>query len=212
MVEAALSRPAISGRLIAVWIVVAGLAGTIAYVEWKDRKTPSDVQEEEKARDERQLLPVSILDIGVVEVVNKGTLYRFERDAAGKWFYHGVHAEAQTQHEHTVDPVAAERIDKAMTGFGRTRKERDFPLNLQADEFGVTRPEVFIMTYLPNSTQPLSRYAVGTVAPDKLSRYVLPIGSTTVVTIPDFQIDNLLSLIKEVSGADKAGARAKKLP
>jgi hypothetical protein len=127
--------------------------------------------------------------------VSGGTLHRFERDGAGKWFYHGVHADAQAQHEHTVDPAAAERIDKAMTGFGRTRKERDFPLNVQADEFGVTRPDIFIMTYLPKATQPLSRYAVGVVAPDKLSRYVLPVGSTTVFTIPDFQITNLLELI-----------------
>lgn len=182
-----------SRRVIAIWLVLAILAGTAIYVEIRDRATSGTAEQDE--RDQRMLLPVSIFDIGAVEVLSKGTLHRFERDATGKWFYHGVHAEAQAQHEHIVDPFAAERIEKALIGFGRTRKERDFPLNVQADEFGVTRPDIFIMTYLPKSTQPLSRYAVGVVAPDRLSRYILPVGSSTVVTIPDYQIDNLLQLI-----------------
>lgn len=192
MVEAALSGK-VSRRLITVWTAVAALAGVAIFDQWKERSMSSAPAEE--ARNERALLPVSMFDIGAVEILSKGTLYRFERDAAGQWFYHGIHAEAQAEHEHTVDPAAAERIDKALTGFGRTRKERDFPLNTQADEFGVIRPEIFIMAYLPKSTQPVSRIAVGTVAPDGLSRYVLPVGSTTVVTIANFHIDNLLQLI-----------------
>jgi hypothetical protein len=144
-----------------------------------------------------------------VEILNKGTLYRFERDASGAWFYHGIHAEAQQQHEHTIDAAAAERIEKALAGFGRTRKEREFALNVQADEFGVTRPDIFIMTYLPKSTQPLSRYAVGIVAPDNVSRYVLPVGSTTVVTIPDFHITNLLDLVASFETGKPAGNAAR---
>ena len=170
----------------------AGVAGRVAELMGDGRRRRC-LRREENARDERALLPVSIFEIGAVEILNKGTLYRFERDAKGMWFYHGIHAEAQAQHEHTVDPAAAERIEKAMIGFGRARKERDFPLNAQADEFGVTRPEIFIMAFPPQSTQPLSRYAVGIVAPDKLSRYVLPVGSTTVVTIADYHIDNTCS-------------------
>jgi hypothetical protein len=46
--------------------------------------------------------------------------------------------------------------------------------------------------------QPLARYAVGIVAPDGVSRYVLPVGSTYVVTIANYQIDNLLNLIQAV--------------
>jgi hypothetical protein len=151
--------------------------------------------------DERMLLPAPISDIGAVEVLHRGTLHRFERDTGGAWFYHGIHVESQAEHEHKVDPEAAARIDKAMTGFGRARKEREFPLNVQADEFGVTRPETFIMVYLPKATQPLSRYAVGTVAPDGVSRYVLAVGSPQVVTIPDYQIDNLLGLIASFEAA-----------
>lgn len=181
-----------SARLAIVWVVLAVLAAAIVAIERNDR---ANMKAEEAARDERMLLPASIFDIGAVEILNKGTLHRFERDAAGVWFYHGIHAEAQAQHEHKVDPQAAARIDKAMTGFGRTRMERQFPLNVQADEFGVTRPEIFIMVYAPRAPQPLARYAVGIVAPDGVSRYVLPVGKSNVVTIPDFHIDNLLNLI-----------------
>lgn len=181
-----------SARLAIVWVVLAVLAAVIVAIERNDR---ANMKAEEAARDERMLLPASIFDIGAVEILNKGTLHRFERDAAGVWFYHGIHAEAQAQHEHKVDPQAAARIDKAMTGFGRTRMERQFPLNVQADEFGVTRPEIFIMVYAPRAPQPLARYAVGIVAPDGVSRYVLPVGKSNVVTIPDFHIDNLLNLI-----------------
>jgi len=202
-----LSRPGPSRRLVVVWVAVAALGALLAFDTWKERSMPSAPAE--TARDERALLPVSIFEVGAVEILNKGTLYRFERDAKGVWFYHGIHAEAQAQHEHTVDPGAAARIEKAMIGFGRARKERDFPLNTQADEFGVTRPEIFIMAFPPQSTQPLSRYAVGVVAPDKLSRYVLPVGSTTVVTIANFHIDNLLQLIASLEAKQPGPAPAK---
>jgi hypothetical protein len=202
VVEAALSR-----RLVVVWVIVAALGGLAAFDAWQSHRVASTP--DEPSHDERALLPVPIDQIGAVEVLSKGTLYRFERDAGGQWFYHGIHAQAQAQHEHTVDPAAAERIEKAMTGFGRTRKERDFPFSPLADEFGVARPDMFIMTYLPKSTQPLSRYAVGVVAPDKLSRYVLPVGSATVVTIADFHIANLEQLIASFE-TPKAAAPAGK--
>src|SRR5690606_9252543 len=101
----------VSRRLAGVWILLAAMVALIAFDEFKDRAA---IKVEEETRDERILLPVSILDIGAVEVLSKGTLHRFERDAAGLWFYHGVHGEDQQQHEHTVDTAAAAQIDKAM--------------------------------------------------------------------------------------------------
>lgn len=210
MVASAVSRIRSGGfspRLAIIWAVLAVLAAVIVLIERNDR---ANMKTEEAARDERVLLPTSIFDLGAVEVLNKGTLHRFERDAAGAWFYHGIHAEAQAQHEHKVDSEASARIDKAMTGFGRTRMERQFPLNVQADEFGVTRPEIFIMVYMPGSPQPLARYAVGIVAPDGVSRYVLPVGKSHVVTIPDFHIDNLLNLIASFAAAAAAPSPATK--
>jgi hypothetical protein len=55
--------------------------------------------------------------------------------------------------------------------------------------------------------QPLAQYAVGDVAPDGLSRYVLQVGSASVVTIADYQITNLLDLIQAVGGGSAPARR-----
>ena len=196
-------------KLIAVWLLLAALVVAIVLIERHDRATSKTP---DTGRDERLLLPVAIEELGAIEVAHNGTLHRFERDATGAWFYHGVHTGSEQQHAHGSDPATSARIEKALAGLGRARMERQFPLNLQADEFGVTRPEMFIMVYRPKELQPLSRYAVGIVAPDKMSRYVLPVGSPWVVTIADFQIDNLLSLIQSVAGKPPSGLKIDKLP
>lgn len=184
-----------SRRLIAVWLLFVALAVAIVLVERQHRTATSA---SEGSRDERRLLPVEVAQLGAIEVMHKGTLHRFERDSAGAWFYHGIHTGSEQQHGHNSDPAVAAQIEKAFTGFGRTRMERQFPLNIQADEFQVTRPEIFIMVYQSKEAQPLARYAVGIVAPDGVSRYVLPVGSTYVMTIANYQIDNLLNLIQAV--------------
>lgn len=181
-----------SRRLVVVWVLLAILAAAIVVIEMRDS---TDSGHEPAHGGERWLLPVEITEVGAIEIMNRGTLHRFERDADGLWYYHGIHAETTAEHGHTTDPVAAEKIDTALIGFSRARREREFPLNVANDEFGVTRPEIFILAYAPGKPQPFVRYAVGTVAPDKVSRYVLPVGSAEVVTIADFHIDNLLNLI-----------------
>jgi len=195
-----------SRRLIAVWLLFVALAVAIVLIERQQRARPSA---EEGSRDERLLLPAEVAQLGAIEVMHKGTLHRFERDAAGVWFYHGIHTGSEQRHGHNADPAVAAQIEKAFTGFGRTRMERQFPLNIQADEFQVTRPEIFIMVYRPKEVQPLARYAVGIVAPDGVSRYVLPVGSTYVVTIANYQIDNLLNLIHAVGGKPGQGTSKK---
>ena len=184
-----------SRRLVAVWFLFVALAVAIVLIEQQHRTATSAAA---GSRDVRWLLPAEVADLGAIEVMHKGTLHRFERDSTGAWFYHGIHTGSEQQHGHNADSVVAAQIEKAFTGFGRTRMERQFPLNIQEDEFQVTRPEIFIMVYRPKEVQPLARYAVGIVAPDGVSRYVLPVGSTYVVTIANYQIDNLLNLIQAV--------------
>ncbi len=190
------------GTQLAVWAVVLALAGAI-YVGEQRRSSEINAP---VARVDNRLLPVAIEEIGIVEVMVKGTMHRFERDDQGRWYYHGMHDAAQTGHEHKTDPKAAEVIDKAMVAFGRMQKERSLPLKTEQDEFGVTRPDIFLMVYRPKSAEPLARYAIGTVATDTFSRYVLPVGSADVVTVPDFHIKNLLGLIEAMKamGAGKA--------
>jgi hypothetical protein len=58
---------------------------------------------------------------------------------------------------------------------------------------------MIVLVYRAAYAPPLAQYAVGDLAPDGVSRYVLPLGSPSVFTIPDYQIQNLLSLIQSFS-------------
>ena len=160
------------------------------------------------------LLPVPVDELGAIEVVHGRTLHRFERDAAGAWFYHvhGVDTAAAEGHSHEADPALAERIAYAFAAFGRTRRERQFTLQTHAEDYGVTTPEMLILVYWPNAMQPLAQYAIGDLAPDALSRYVLVVGSSTVVTIPNYQIDNLLAVIAAVAGKSAAAPTTRSVP
>ncbi len=184
-------------RLIAVWGLLAVLVGVIVFVEMSDRANEPAVGSG-PVRDPRLLVPVPLEQVGAIEVMYEGTVHRFERDANGAWFYHGAHAQAQAGHSHQTDPAMAERIAKALAGFDRARMERDLPLQEGGKELGLAVPSMVILVYAPKQLQPLAQFAVGDVAPDKFSRYVLPVGKNQVVTIANYQIDNLVKLIADV--------------
>lgn len=189
-----------SARVPIVWALLIALGATIGYVEWSDRKAAVVEEERSKtARDPRSLLPVWLDELGAIEIAEGGTIHRFERDEKGDWFYHGAHAGAAAEHAHQNDPARAAQIMKALEGFERARRERNFPLTDGGKNFGVATPQMVILVYRPKEIQPLAQYAVGDVAPDKLSRYVLPVGESQVHTIANYQIDNLLNLLKLVN-------------
>ncbi len=190
------------GTQLAIWAVVAALGAAI-YVGEHQRSTEINAP---VAREDKRLLPVDIDDIGIVEIMVKGSMHRFERDDQGSWYYHGMHDAAQAGHEHKTEPKAAAVIDQAMVAFGRMQKERSLPLNAEQDEFGVTRPDIFLMVYRPKAAEPLARYAIGAVATDTFSRYLLPVGSAEVVTVPDFHIRNLLNLIDAMKAMGNSNA------
>ena len=106
----------------------------------------------------------------------------------------------------------AARIATAFAGFDRARMERDFPLQDGGKELGVATPKMVILAYRPKELQPLAQYAVGDVAPDKFSRYILPVGKPQVVTIANYQIDNLHGLIDDVAGASGQPQTARTTP
>jgi hypothetical protein len=194
-------------RVFVVWVVLAALIAGIATLEYRNRsRIPEGAAEKiHGAEGSRMLMPVVIEEIAAVELVQGGTMHRFERDATGAWFYHGVHAGTQAIHAHQTDPQQAERIEKAFAALGRTRMERFFKLDI-LNAYGVTSPKMVILVYGKGNSQPLAQYAVGDLAPDGLSRYVLRVGSASVVTIANYQITNLLDLIQAVGG-NKAPAR-----
>ena len=188
-------------RVLIVWLVLAALIVGIAAMEFRNRsRLPESVAEHVPgAEGSRVLIPAPIADLGAIELGHAGTLHRFERDAGGAWFYHGVHANAQAAHAHQTDPAQAQTIDKAFAALGRTRMERQFKLDVQSGNYGLASPQMIILVYGKGNPQPLAQYAVGDVAPDDQSRYVLPVGSSYVVTIANYQIDNLLRLIEAMA-------------
>ena len=198
-----MSAGGIRPRLVAVWLVLLGLVGAIVVIERTDLVGSSSRRD--GTRDPRMLLPVPVDQLGAIEVAHAGTLHRFERDAAGAWFYHGVHTGSEGTHAHQTDPSMAKRIEHAFAAFGRTRIERQFALETHAKDYGVATPETIVLVYRPNDLQPLGQYAVGDIAPDTLSRYVLVVGSPAVATIPNYQIENLLALIVAVGGKSDQG-------
>jgi Domain of unknown function (DUF4340) len=188
-------------RTIVVWVLLGGLIAGIALVEYRNRsRVPEDVAERvHGAEGSRMLLPSPVAELGSIELGYAGTMHRFERDAADAWYYHGIHASAQAAHEHQTDPVQAEIIDKAFAALGRTRMERQLKLDVQGGAYGLLAPQMIIIVYAKASPLPLAQYAVGDVAPDGQSRYVLPVGGNYVVTIANYQIENLLALIDKVN-------------
>jgi hypothetical protein len=203
VVEAAVS-PARRPRrgLVVIWLVLALLVAGVIALEVSDRLTakPSD------AGGPRLLVPVPVSELGAIEIADAGKLHRFERDGAGAWFYHGVHSAAEAAHSHAADPEMATRIERVLAAFGRTRVERTFPLDKDGGAYGVNTPETLILLYRPNQSQPFVQYAVGATAPDTVSRYVMVVGTSTVITIPSYMVDHLLSLVRD-SGLGQPAAR-----
>ena len=197
-------------RSVAVWLLLALLAAVIVTIEYTDyrRGTPGG--------DERLLLSAPMDELGAIEIADRGRLHRFERDGTGAWFYHGVHTGTTAAHTHTPDPALAERIAHTFAAFGRARIERQFPIDRETGVYGVATPEVVVLAYRRGQSQPLTQYAVGHVAPDTVSQYLMVVGSPVVVTIPKYQIDNLLDLVRMAGGeaspdvAESSGAAGRR--
>jgi len=191
MVETAVSVPPAHRRPVAVWATLLALLAAIAAVELAER-TRGDGAPDRSA----YLLPMPVEELGALELARAGGLHRFERDAAGAWFYHGAHGSGGPAHAHAADPERARFLAQMLEGFGRARIERRFPSGAASGRYGVAAPGLVVLAYRTGASAPAAQYAIGDVAPDRLSRYVLAAGSGDVLTIADFHIDNLLALIR----------------
>ena len=189
-------------RVVVVWLAFAVLSAFAVAVAYRDVMA-SRAQRGARA-DAGMLVPVPVEQLGAVEIADAGTLHRFERDAAGAWFYHGAHSAAAAEHTHAPDAAVAGRIDQAFQAFGRARVERRLPAGSDPRTYGVAAPRILILLYRAHDRQPLAQYAVGDVAPDTVSRYVDMVGGGGIVTVPTYQIDNLVALVALVKEAPAA--------
>jgi hypothetical protein len=187
-VEAAVRRR----RVVVVWGLLAVLAGIVAATEYRD--VLASRAERAAVPDAHLLVPLPAPEIGALEIADARAAHRFERDPAGAWFYHGAHGVSEAAHAHQTDAPLAARIDQAVQAFARTRVERRLPAGADPGALGLKPPRLLVLVYRRNEVQPLAQYAVGDVAPDTLSRYVDMVGGAGIVTIPSYQVDNLLAL------------------
>jgi hypothetical protein len=180
-------------RVLVVWALLTVLAAAAGVIELRD------VIASRAARgptvDPGLLVPAPAEELGALEIADAGTLHRFERDGAGAWFYHGVHTGSEGAHAHAADAAMAARIEQVVQAFARTRVERRLPPGTDARSLGLATPRVLVLVYRRGERQPLAQYAVGDLAADTLSRYVDAVGGAGIVTIPGYQIDNLVTLL-----------------
>ncbi len=188
-------------RLLLIWAVFALLAAVI-FANQRERGTTAEAN---NRHDPKWLLPIAYAELGSLEVMHKNGLHRFERDSEGQWFYHGLHGADSADHQHRADPALSATIGEAMAMFSRTQREQSVPLQDSGDEYGVVKPDMLILAYRPKATEPVLRLAVGSVSPDGYARYVLPLGAREAVTIPNYQVTNLLAMI---DAAGKAAGTA----
>ncbi|MFN0305119.1 MAG: hypothetical protein ACKVQU_32750 [Burkholderiales bacterium] len=197
-------------RVIIAWAMFACLIALIIGIELFDRNVARDDEAVANSMQRARLvLPVPIEQLSAIEVVHDGAIHRFERDPAQLWFYHGVHGAAEASHAHQTDPEHSRQIEHALQGFGRARTERQFPTDKGVQSFGLAVPQMVILAYAKNQQQPLLQLAVGDIAPDSVSRYVLAVGSASVVTIANFQIDNLITMIKSMRATNQGSSLSK---
>ncbi|MSQ58232.1 MAG: hypothetical protein EXR36_00870 [Betaproteobacteria bacterium] len=182
-----------------VWVVLAVLVLVIGIVEWRSQGEHAGGDGHGEAAASRNLLPLPVAQIGAIEIAHEGQLHRFERDAAGEWFYHGAHAGAAPGHEHLTNPILAKRMGEAFAALDKARMEREAPLDKDNDRFGVVVPKIILIVYKPQESQPLAQYSIGDMAPDALVRYVHLLGTNRVITLPQYHIENLLGVIRAAS-------------
>ena len=184
-----------------VWLVLITLVTLITVI---NLETAGDVSHaghggHDNVFESGALLPVKLSDIYAVELVYQGDLFLIEKDEAGHWFYHahGATNGVLVSHEHQATPNENETISISLIGLENARVERRLKTK-EKDAYGVTKPTLISLLYGQDKIRPLSQFAFGDLATDRLSRYIHLIGSNQVATIADYQYENLINLVEKI--------------
>jgi hypothetical protein len=167
---------------------------------------PRDVGEEwQLARDMGErganlLLPVSIARVWAIEIVGGGTLYRFERDAAGLWFHHvGQHVHTPGGFAHHADPTLAPLIAAELAVLERVPVARIVTRHPDAAALagaGLDHPSTILLLYSRDTAGAVARIELGNAAADGLDRYARIPQSDTLVMVPDNAAQHLATLLQ----------------
>ena len=187
----------------ALWLAVLALA--LAAVVWQAVRPASPAAPDEDNVAATPLIAAPEASWTAVELLGPDGLQRFERDSANRWLKHAEVAGEAADHQHRSDAASAERIAAVFGTFSRTRIERSLAVDPGAlAAYGLERP-LLIVLIRGAEGRPVLTLEVGSVAPDGLSRYVRLPRDGSVLTIPGYQIDGLISLVQ--SGPASAPTR-----
>ena len=167
---------------------------------------PRDVGEEwQLARDMSErganlLLPISIAQVWAIEIVSRGTLYRFERDPAGLWFHHvGQHVHTPGGFVHRADPKLAPLIGAELAVLDRLPVARVVARHPDAAALagaGLEHPATILLLYSRDSAGPVARIELGNIAADGPDRYARIQQNDTLVIVPDDAAQRLATLLQ----------------
>ena len=187
----------------ALWLAVLALA--LAAVVWQAVRPASPAAPDEDNAAATPLIAAPEASWVAVELLGPDGLQRFERDSANRWLKHADVAGETADHQHRADAATAERITAVFGTFSRTRIERSLAVDPGAlAAYGLERP-LLIVLIRGAEGRPMLTMEVGSGAPDGLSRYVRLPRDGSVLTIPGYQIDGLISLVQ--SGPASAPTR-----
>ena len=187
----------------ALWLAVLALA--LAAVVWQAVRPASPAAPDEDNVAATPLIAAPEASWTAVELLGPDGLQRFERDSANCWLKHAEVAGEAADHQHRSDAASAERIAAVFGTFSRTRIERSLAVDPGAlAAYGLERP-LLIVLIRGAEGRPMLTMEVGSGAPDGLSRYVRLPRDGSVLTIPGYQIDGLISLVQ--SGPASAPTR-----
>ena len=175
---------------------LAALAAAVALVAWQLQHPPApklDADEQLGAL----LVALPYADWAAVEGLHRGERLRFERDPAGAWFRHDPAAGEASGHLHRSDPAEAARIQAVLQTFSRARIER----TLSADAghlagYGLDNPALILLIH-GHDGRVRQTLEFGDVAPDQLSRYLHLPQSHQALTVANFHVLGLLSLMAQ---------------
>ena len=178
----------------ALWLAVLALA--LAAVVWQALRPASPAAPDEDNVAAAPLIAAPEMSWTAVELLGPDGLQRFERDSANRWLKHADVAGEAADHQHRSDAASAERIAATLGTFSRTGVERSLAVDPGAlAAYGLERP-LLIVLIRGAEGRPVLTLEVGNVAPDGLSRYVRLPRDGSVMTIPGYQIDGLIALVK----------------
>jgi Domain of unknown function (DUF4340) len=146
------------------------------------------------------LLPVSIAQVWAIEIVNRGALYRFERDPDGLWFHHvNDHVHLPGGIVHRADPKLASLIEAELAGLDGlpiTRIVARQPDAGELDSFGLEHAATIVLLYSRDSAGPVGRIELGNAVAEGGDRYARIQQSGAVVIVPDDAAQRLATLLQ----------------